>query len=212
VIPQGAWPNARQIGYTPEWGGRIVMIAAEGQGTWADTVVSTNGGSVYTHPTTLPSDCKGFWRQPVSGNGVWLEIWAKTGRACRSTDGGTTWSSVQAVPAGDDNTTNPVFTGREFIVYQGAKGYRSTDGASWTSFDITVPGGAILGPVAYSPVTGTFVSVRGGLDVWYEKQRFYRSTDGVTWTELPSTAARRSHPITHIGFGWAEPSAACPAR
>jgi hypothetical protein len=209
MTPNNAWPNARQVGYTPMLGGRIAVIVNDGQGTWGDIVVSSNGGTVYTHPTSLPSDCRGHSRPPATGNGVWLQVWGTTGRACRSTDGGVTWTSVQAVPAGD--VTNPVFTGREFIVYQGDKGYRSTDGAAWTSFDITVPGGAQLGPVAFSPVTNTFVSVRGGWDVWYEKQRFYRSTDGITWTELASTAARRSHPITHIGLGWAEPSAACPA-
>lgn len=208
VTPNNAWPNARQVGWSPFGGGRIALVAGDGQGTWGDTVVSANGGLAYTHPAELPSDCRGYSRPPVVGNGVWLQLWAQTGRACRSTDGGDHWSSAQAVPAGRDDTSNPVFTGREFIVYQGAKGYRSTDGAAWTAFDITVPGGALLGAVGYSPVTGTFVAVRGGWDVWYDKQRFYRSTDGATWTELPSTAARRSHPLTHIAFGWA--NATCP--
>jgi hypothetical protein len=208
-VPMGAWPNARQVGWSPFSGGRIALVAGEGSGAWGDTVVSSNSGAAYVHPTALPAECKGYSRPLAYGNGIWVQVWAGSGVICRSSDGGDHWTASAALPANAE-VSHTVFTGSEFIVYAGNKGYRSSDGTTWTAFNITVPGGAQLGAVAHSPVTGTFAAVRGGWDVWYDKQRFYRSSDGVTWTELPLTAAKRSHPITHMSFGWAAASAACP--
>jgi hypothetical protein len=68
-----------------------------------------------------------------------------------------------------------------------------------------------VGAVAYSPVTGTFVAVRGGWQVWYDQQEFYRSSDGVTWTTLDPSVAPGGHPLRFISFGYGKPSAACPA-
>ena len=35
MTPAGAWPNARQVGYAPVGGGRIMLLSAPGDGTWA---------------------------------------------------------------------------------------------------------------------------------------------------------------------------------
>jgi hypothetical protein len=203
-VPMGAWPNARQVGWSPFGGGRIALVAGEGQGTWGDTVVSSNGGATYVHPATLPAACKGHSRPLVFGNGVWVQVWATSGVICRSGDGGDHWTSVVVLPTNAE-VSQPVWSGAEFFVYSGSKGYRSTDGTTWISFNVTVPGGAQIGAVAHNPITGTFAAVRGGWDTAYDKQRFYRSSDGVTWAELPLASARRSHPITHLAFAYAGP-------
>jgi hypothetical protein len=104
-------------------------------------------------------------------------------------------------------TSNALFVDGAFVVWNGSTRYRSTDGETWTSDAGT--DGVTIGAVARAD-DGTFAAVRGGWDVWYEKQRFYRSTDGLNWETLPLTAFTQSHPITHMTFARVKPSKECP--
>jgi hypothetical protein len=192
-VPGGAWPVARAIGYSPAAGGQVAMLVAEGNGAWADTVVSGDRGRTYPHPRSVPAECTGYRPTLTVGGGVWLQVWGMTGIVCRSTDGGDTWTATRAVTSPTDRTTAAVWTGTEFVFYQGRRGYRSADGARWEAFDVDVE----IGVVAHDPATHMFVAVSGE----YDGQRFYRSTDGIRFSELPAAAATRSHPITHIAFG-----------
>jgi hypothetical protein len=206
MTPGGEWANARQVGYAPVGGGRIMLLSGPGNGAWGDTTVSDDHGLTYGHPTTLPSECRGAAKPPVYGGGVWLQVWAGTGALCRSVDGGDTWT-VTHITSPNNDLSNAVWTGSEFVLYQGTRGFRSDDGASFTEFESSES----IGAVAFNPVTGTYVGVLGGWNTAYANQRVYRSADGVTWQTLGASAFERSHPITHVVLGYAAPSAMCPA-
>lgn len=142
------------------------------------------------------------------GNGVF--VFANGATVCRSTDQGRTWAKTTLSQANIESTV--LWTGSEFMAWSPGRLHRSSDGAMWTSTTIQLRGSntvITLGPVARGP-TGTFVGVRGGWDVWYDKQRFYRSTDGVTWDELPATAYKKSHPVTHLIHAEVRASSVCP--
>lgn len=124
------------------------------------------------------------------------------GTACRSIDGGKTFSDSKM---GGEVTSFAHFTGSEFV----ARGrtdknvmYKSADGATWT----VAPTSHSIGASARSDA-GTFVASNTGWLAWYEKQAFYRSKDGVTWESLPKTAFTGSHPIRGMTFGWLDPAA-----
>lgn len=195
-VPNGAWPNSRAVGFSRLDEGRFGLIAADGDGAWSDIIVSDDGDT-WTHPQVFPDECTGYRPQLVYGNGVWLQVWYR-GVSCRSTDNGETWEYNSM---GDDlgEFGTALWNGSEFVVYNGTRGLRSTDGKTWTEFtsshDIRV--------VAYNPHTGTYAAVNGD----YDQQVFMRSQDGVTWTVLGSSAFTKSHPITHMILGYTQ---ACP--
>jgi hypothetical protein len=205
-VPEGAWPNARRVGFAPIDGGKIALLSGSGDGAWGDTTISSDGGVTYVHPTELPDVCRGYSQGMAYGNGVWLQAWDGTGAICRSTDGGQTWAAAQPFGIEINGLSNVVFTGTEFVAYVGTMGYRSADGATWTPFESDQS----VGRVGFSTATGTFVMIRGSWDGAPGTQRFYRSTDGVAWEELAASAFVSSHPITHVIFGYGAPSAQCP--
>lgn len=198
--------NVREVGHVPHDGGRFLLVGSDGD--VEDMTLSSDQGQTWWKPTTLPASCGiSFYASGGTAYGAGAIVVADgSGTACRSTDGGTTWETV-TMPSGFESTL--VWTGAEFVAWAQGTMLRSSDGATWTTTPTTPPDLA-LGPVARSD-GGTFVAVRGGWDVWYDKQRFYRSADGITWEELPPGAFKGGHPIRAIEFGWAEPSADCPS-
>ncbi len=186
--------------------GRFVAVASGN--TNRDMLVSSDDGVTWWRPSALPDDCASevsTYGGIVSGDDVILIV-DMAGHACRSTDGGDTWS---VVPTGLSQVlSHGVWTGSEFWFW-GDDGYlaSSPDGASWTITPMATP--TRLGPVARSP-EGTLVAVG---NVWqgYGDQRFLRSTDGLTWEELPGDSFTASHPIFYLAFGYGDPSADCPA-
>jgi hypothetical protein len=203
-VPEGAWPNSRWIAYAPHDGGRIALIAAAGDGSFSDTVVSRDDGLTYQHPTSFPEECTGHNPRMAYGNGVWVQTWSTTGAVCTSSDGGDTFSYVDL---GEGGSSGAVFTGTEFLVYIGGMGHRSADGIEWSSFPVSVGVGAI----AMDPATGTFIALDGnGWGRPYDMQRLYRSTDGEAFELLGESAFTHSHPLTHITFGYGSSSASCP--
>ncbi len=198
--------SVRRFAFADYDGGRFVAVASGN--TDRDVLVSSDGGETWWRPSVLPDDCGssvGTYGGIVYGNGVIAMIGQNS--ACRSTDGGDTWS--MATFADDDIIANPIFTGTEFLAWTHYDHtmYRSTDAETWTAMPMATP--TTLSAVARNPETGTLVAVTS---VWsgYEDQQFLRSADGSHWDEIPDSAFVHSHPIFHIEFGYAEHSAACP--
>lgn len=195
--------NARRIGYAGHGDdGAFIILARDTDGQ--DVVRSTDGGRTWQHPTTPPGACADHVRGTAYGNGVFVAV-DGDGDTCTSTDGGDTWMNGSV--GGNVESSDVIFTGSEFLAWGGGQRYSSTDGISWNA-QATTPG-VNVGAVAWSPETGTYVAVRGGWQVWYDKQRFYRSSDGIDWTEASGPG---SHPINYIAFGRGQASSACPAN
>jgi hypothetical protein len=200
--------SVRRFAYADfKGGGRFVAVASGN--TSRDMLVSADGGVTWKRPSLIPTDCAlevSTYGGIVSGNGV-IVIVDQHANACRSTDGGDTWS---VVPTGlTQILSHGVWTGSKFLFWgDNTTMVSSPDGAAWTKTKMTTP--LRLGPVALGP-NGTFVAVQ---NVWdgYDKQHFLRSTDGLAWETLPAAAFVAGHPIFYIAFGYADPSAACPAR
>jgi hypothetical protein len=197
--------NIREAAFADYQTGRFVFAGNDGDNR---VIAVSSDGLTFSAPS-FPADCDvSFYRTGgiAFGNGAIL-ITSSGVNACRSTDGGDTWQTVD-IGTGFDSLL--LFTGSEFVGWGGGKKWSSSDGATWTSVD-TSPTSVVLGAVAVSD-QGTFVGVSGAWGQDYENQRFYRSTDGVSWTEVPSGNFTGSHPIVDIAFGHANPSASCPAN
>jgi hypothetical protein len=197
--------SVRSFAYSEYGGGRFVGVAS---GNGLDVMVSSDDGDTWWQPTVLPAGCGngvGDYGSIVSGNGVIVMV-GEDGNACRSEDGGKTWS---VAPTGAAQVlSRGVWTGSEFMFW-GDDAYRltSADGATWTKTAMLTP--LRLGPVARSP-GGTLVAAGPSVYTGYAQQKFWRSTDGLTWDALPPGSFVPSHPIFHIAFGYVDPSPTCP--
>jgi hypothetical protein len=200
--------SVRRFAYADYKGeGRFVAVASGN--TDRDMLVSSDGGQTWWRPTTIPSACAldvSTYGGIVSGNDV-IVIVDQHANACRSTDGGKTWSvSATGVM---QVLSHGVWTGTEFRFW-GDDAYMisSADGASWTKTKMATP--MRIGPVALG-ASGTLVATGS---VWdgYEKQHFFRSTDGLTWRTLATTSFTQGHNIFYLAFGYADPSAVCAAQ
>jgi len=181
--------------------------ASRDRNTWA---------SVPSLPETCGLDMQ--WSGGIGGVGALLVVVGGDGTACTSPDDGATWTST---PFAKRVTGRLVRHGDALYVWgETAEGvlarFRSVDGTTWTSAPLTLrsarpgaPAAPSIGPVAAAP-SGTFVAANAGWQQYYEKQRFYRSADGIAWEELPAGAFTPSHPMTHMAWGEAAPSSACP--
>jgi hypothetical protein len=212
--------NVRRTGFAPHDGGRFLLAFGS---TGNDLNVSQDKGATWARPSALPAACAGDiqWSGGFAyGNGA-IVVLGGTGVACRSLDGGDTWTEANI---GGEVDARLVWTGAEFVTWGRANNavtrFTSSDGAAWTATPTEVrtknPDGSTqtspgpsLGAVARSDA-GTYVAVNGGWQQWYDKQRFYRSTDGLTWDELETGTFVGSHPIQFIAFGVGERSAVCP--
>jgi hypothetical protein len=214
--------NVRRTGFAPHDGGRFLIAFGGNEGN--DLNVSKNRGETWARPTSLPGACAGDiqWSGGFAyGNGV-IVVLGGTGVACRSLDGGDTWTESTI---GGEVDARLLWNGAEFVTWgrdanYDSMRYTSPDGAGWTATPIEVrkigpdgtpqtSPGPIVGAVTRS-AQGTYVAVNGGWEQWYEEQRFYRSADGVTWDELPAGSFVGSHPIQFIAYGVGQKSAVCP--
>ncbi|MEZ4447772.1 MAG: hypothetical protein R3B72_52330, partial [Polyangiaceae bacterium] len=199
--------SVRRFAYADyQGGGRFVAVASGDDSR--DMLVSSDGGESWWRPSVIPDDCAGevsTYGGIVSGNDVILIV-DMAGNACRSTDGGETWS---VTPTGATQVlSHGVWTGSAFAFWaDDSVMITSPDGELWTTTPMATP--IRLGPVARS-ADGAYV---GFGSVWqgYEQQSLFRSTDGLTWEELGAPAYQQGHPIFYVTFGWGDPSEACPA-
>ncbi|MDQ3035531.1 MAG: hypothetical protein M3Y87_24205, partial [Myxococcota bacterium] len=189
-----AW-NVRRTGFVDVAGGRFLLVAEDARES--DLAIS-DGSGMWWSPSVFPSECGQAIQNDggIGRAGDAMVIIGGDGVACRSTDGGATWS---ATSIGSSITSRVVEVDGTSWVWGGGRRFTSTDGARWTATPI-VPADITIGAVARSP-SGTFVAVNGGWDQWYERQRFYRSEDGVRWTELGPARYEGSHPIAGIAYG-----------
>ena len=197
----------RSFGYGDYKGaGRFVAVSAGGG--LRDINVSSDGGATWRRPTTIPADCAlgvGTNGGDIMGFNDLLVIVDTNGNACRSTDGGDTWT---VSPTGVTSiVAHGAWTGSE-LVYWGDKTtmITSKDGATWTKTAMTTP--TQIGPAARS-LLGTYVGLRYVYDA-YDRQHLLRSTDGLNWQALPVTDFVQSHAIFHITAGYGDPSTVCP--
>jgi hypothetical protein len=196
--------SVRRFGWSDFDGGRFVAYAS---GDGIDVLVSSDGGISWWRPSSLPADClgegPGAYGDILGGNGITLMV-DGDGHACRSLDGGDTWTS--SVITDSRIASSGIWTGEEFWFWGWGNRYSSADGVEWTTTPVVAD--ADIGPVARSP-SGTLVAVN---NVWlgYADQRFLRSEDGLVWETLAEGAFTAGHPIFFIEHGEADPSDACP--
>lgn len=173
-----------------------------------DVRISSDGGETWWRPSVLPPGCGSgvsTYGGIVYGNGIIAMI--GEGSACRSLDGGDTWTLSTFTD--DLIVANPIFREGAFWVWSHNDHVRftSADALTWTETPMTTP--TTLAAVSQNPTTGTLVAVSS---MWqgYDAQAFLRSSDGLTWEALGDGAFVKSHPIFDVQFGYADPSAACP--
>jgi hypothetical protein len=194
--------NARDVGFANAGSGVFVAGASSDNGQ--DLLVSMDQGQSWTRPAGSWT-CGGDF-EAVAGNAEDIVV-VFGDRACRSGDGGGSFAPID-LPGG----AGVAHDGEQFVAWTNSQRWTSTDGASWSATDLVIEGlpeghGFELGPVARSGETGTYVSVRGGWQAWYDAQDFYRSEDGVTWQVLPAGSFNASHRVRHIAYGRMDPAA-----
>ncbi len=198
----GALWSVRSFAYGPyQGGGRFIAVAT---GAGRDILISSDGQR-WWRPTQIPAGCGEdtfFYGSILGGNDVFVIV-GESGNACRSTDGGLTWTMV---PTGLSAIySHGVWTGSAFQFWgDDAFMVSSSDGLNWQKTRMTTP--MRIGPVARSD-SGTYVAL-GSVWAGYENQEFLRSSDGLRWQ--PADAAVLGHPIFHLTFGAAAPSTLCP--
>ncbi len=189
--------NVRQVAFAPAQGGHFVVIATSGDNM--DILLSSDEGGSWWRPAERPEVCLGNTQAILSSQDT-IVLVGSAGDVCTSSDAGQTWSTQQVL----GGSGGPgVWDGTEFRVWVDGLVYSSDDGQIWSSEAMSPD--LRLGATAVDPVTGTFVSVLGGWQNWYERQEFYRSEDGVNWEVLDAASFEGSHRIRHIAF--AQPDA-----
>lgn len=194
--------NPRDIGFVDVTGGVFLSGASSDAGE--DLMVSHDAGASWTRPENA-HDCGGNFNGIAGGHEV--IVVAFSDRACRSTDGGHSFESIELQGAADVE-----FDGEQFVAWRDDQRFTSTDGSDWASASLEVTGlpdghAFALGPVARSEETGTYVSVRSQWRQWYDAQDFYRSEDGLHWEVLDPSQFVASHRIRSIAYGRLDPSA-----
>jgi hypothetical protein len=199
-IPLGQIYNIREAHFTGGGDGRFVLVGNDGA---SRAIAVSADGKSFTLPS-VPPDCDiSFYRSGgIAAGGGAIVISDGGAKACRSTDQGATWASVDM---GSDISSLLLHDGARFVAWKQGALLESSDGQSWKQSP-TTPANLNLGAVAASDA-GTYVAVRGGWSNWYDKQRFYRSDDGITWNEIAAGNYTGSHPIIHIAHGKVPPSA-----
>ncbi len=199
--------SVRRFAFLPYDTGRFLAVASGN--TNRDVLLSSDNGETWHRPTTLPDACANIGSEYggiTYGNGIAVIV-DPQGNACRSADGGDTWTF--SVTGATQVISHGVFTGTEFWYWGDDKDLlKSTDGMTWTKTPMATP--MRIGPVERSP-QGTLVAVDGFWQVsGGGQQHFLRSTDGLTWEVLPASAFTQSHDIFYMAYGLADPSPNCP--
>lgn len=192
--------NHRAIEFVPHGAGLFVITGESGENRG---IVMSPDGTTWTPATSRPPECGASVQNITYGSGV-IALFGGQGTVCTSTDGGDTWTYTKVA---DGFSSHGLWTGSEFMVWQGSTRHQSADGIAWTN-QAGAPGNMTIGgPVARSP-EGRFSAVKQSWDNYYEDQRLVWSDDGLSWQE--ATEYLGSHPINFLQFAYVEPSANCP--
>ncbi|HJL19054.1 MAG TPA: hypothetical protein RMH99_25550 [Sandaracinaceae bacterium LLY-WYZ-13_1] len=188
--------NVRRTAYADVAGGRFVLVANDGGAN--DVVLSADGGERWWSPSRLPAGCgAGIQdRGGIAGADGLLVILGGDGLACRSEDGGDTWTAHRVTDGAIDS--HLVHTGGRFVAWSRGARHASEDGETWIATP-TDPPDLSIEAVAHDPATGTFVAVERGWGEWYEEQALHRSADGVSWTPVASFVG--GHPLRFVASG-----------
>lgn len=196
AAPDAGFGSVRRVAFADYKGGRFIGM------TDTQVVVSSDAFQSWHPASVLPPECFGdisTCGDIIYGNGT-IVVAQLAGTACRSTDGGDTWTSA---PTGAEVLSRGVFADGQFLFWGDHVRFSSPDGKTWTK---TATNLRLEGPVARSDA-GTFVLADGG---GYAQQALYRSTDGITWAQLAPGTFVQSHPFYAVTFGYADASACSP--
>lgn len=199
--------NVRRLFYFPA---TDVFMQTAASGDERDLRL-TSDWMTWSSPATLPTGCEAV-SQAVEGAGV-IVTSAHADYVCVSSDGADTFTRID-LPGAPSLFSGPVWDGSQFIVWGtlgGLNAYTSPDGQSWTEHATNLGGNDRFGEVARDPVSGTMVAARSQWQAWYDEMRWYRSSDGIAWETLAPSSSVLSHPVREMTFGYADPSALCPA-
>ncbi len=189
--------------------GRFVAVA---EAPGRDMLVSKDSGMSWSRPSVLPADCAlglNVYGSIAYGNGIAVAI-GPDGKACRSADGGETWSS--SIFSNTPTYSHTVWNGNQFVTwsnwFDGYYRYTSPDGITWTKQKMLTE--VNIATVMVSS-QGTYIASN---DHWtgHERQQFLRSKDGLTWEILPAGSFVPSHAILRFAEGEADGSQVCPGQ
>ncbi len=171
--------------------------------------VSADGGLTWPLAPSVPDGCIdgiGQAQKIPTGNGIAVMTSWSDGVACRSGDGGLTWTRHPIVQTDllshgmmfqVPSFANGVFLawGHDFATGQGYR-YSSTDGITWEQQALNGPAWIAANGVS---LEGTLIATNGGM---YEDQTISRSTDnGLTWIDIPTAEFVQSHGLTRFEAG-----------
>jgi hypothetical protein len=201
-------------------GGRAVAFLDYGSGRFIATQdgdiirVSSDRGETWHQAASVPPDCiKGIGtaQKIATGNGIAVMVSDVDRMACRSADGGETWTRHKIVDLpGGIFFQYPSFANGKFLAWgldfstnQGWR-YSSTDGITWVAEKTTGP--IWIGPNGVS-TSGALIATNGDQ---YGKQKIMRSTDnGLTWVEIPTSNFVQSHAFTRFAAGYIAANTLC---
>lgn len=174
--------------------------------------ISSNNGDSWTSPKVIPAGCTdgiGNSQRILTGNDIAVII-TSTGKSCRTSDGGETWTLHNITS--NELFAYPIFANGKFMTWSRAAGssnglrYSSTDGVNWVATPMKT--NTWLGAIGVSP-TGTLVSTNG-IDTGYSSQEFLRSEDdGLTWVSIPQSNYKKSHAIVRFQSGYIAAGGIC---
>jgi hypothetical protein len=196
--------TVRRVAYAPNGDGSIILVGNGG----SQVAVSFDSGASWQRPSQIDNRCgESIVREGgiAYGNGV-LSMVSYNGTACRSTDGGRTFSLHSA---GGEVSSTLLWDGQAFLGWgQGAR-RRSVDGANWETTPIQ-PSNLKLGAVGRSD-SGVFVGVKWG-DTNDADVAFFRSEDGIQWERLATDAFAAGHPIISFAYGRVPANDVCTGK
>ena len=196
--------NGTGLDFAKSLPSKIVRVGTGGNNVFG--AVSSDGGSTWTPFANQAGSSNGGGNVAISADGGTI-VWAPTDvTPAYSTDNGTTWTALSALPTGVQVVSDGA-NGNLFYAWNPSTGtfYSSSDkGMTWYATTTSLPQ---IASWQHSQVT-TVTGVQG--DIWLATPSgLYRSTNsGWTWNQFDTAAVTSA---TSVGFGKAATGAFYPA-
>jgi len=196
--------NGTGLDFAKSLPSKIVRVGTGGNNVFG--AVSSDGGSTWTPFANQAGSSNGGGNVAISADGGTI-VWAPTDvTPAYSTDNGTTWTALSALPTGVQVVSDGA-NGNLFYAWNPSTGtfYSSSDkGVTWYATTTSLPQ---IASWQHSQVT-TVTGVQG--DIWLATPSgLYRSTNsGWTWNQFDTSAVTSA---TSVGFGKAATGAFYPA-